>query len=86
MIRARARAKVGVQASKTVVKIRYKSFLEYLKTLVIAAEGFGPKSLVGCLENSDLEVGEELGGATERHSQQRQPRPCIEVILALLFF
>ena len=65
MARAEAGAGVGVQAFKTVLRIRCKLFLIYLGISVIAA---GPKSLAGCLQNSDLGGGEESGRTTEIRS------------------
>ena len=63
--RAGTGARVGAWAFRTVLRISYKSFLEYFEILVAAAGDFGLKSPAGYLENSDLGRREKLGGATE---------------------
>ena len=83
MAEAGTGAGAGVQVSKTVLKIPCKLFLVYLETSVAAASLGGP---AGYLDNSDSEDKEEPGRATKRQSQREQPRPCTEVILALIFF
>ena len=99
---AGARIGAGAQASKTALKIRYKSSLEYLGILVAVggelARGFPPEGPAGWSNNlsPDLEGGEESRGATEeateeameRRSWQGHPRPWTEIILGLelIFF
>ena len=70
MAEARAGAEMGTgtQASRTVLKIRCKSSLEYLGTSIATAGAFGPRDSADCLENSDLEGGEESERATEGYS------------------
>ena len=65
---------VGVQASKTVLKISYQSFLIYLeiKSAVVGTTTMGrlaPKSPVGLLDNllSNFKGGEESKRVTEEH-------------------
>ena len=84
--RARMGAEAGTRASRTVLKIRCKSFLEYLGILVAAAgalatKGFVLESAAGWSNNSslDLEGREESGkameGAAEKRLRQRRPWP-----------
>ena len=66
----RAGVEAGAQASKTVLKIRCKSSLEYLKTSVVVVgvtvmEDFAPKNQASCLKNSDLGDREESRGASK---------------------
>ena len=88
----------GAQASRTVLKIRCNSSSAYLGTLVAAGEalagGFAFEGQAGWSDNLSPDSGgrEESGKATERakkgvmkgRSQQRRPRPRIEVILKLI--
>ena len=67
-----AGAGAGMRASKTVLKIFYKSSLEYLGTFIAATGvtttgGFVFKGLVGCSDNPspNLRGGQELEGATK---------------------
>ena len=62
----------GARASRTALKIRYKSSLHYLRTLIVVAKalatgGFVPKGLIGWLDNlsPNLEGRKESRGATE---------------------
>ena len=76
-VKARVGVGTGVQASKTVLKIRYKSSLVYLRILVAVVRtkttrDFAPKGPKGCLENSNLGDREELDRATKRRSRQGQ--------------
>ena len=73
-----ARAKIGAraQASRMALKIRCKSFSEYLRILVAAEEtsttgDFIFECLVSCLDNLSPDLGgvEELKGATERATE-----------------
>ena len=84
--RAKAGARAGVQASRMALKIRCKSFSEYLGILVAEAEDFGLKDPMSYLENFVSGDGEKSGGATERRSWRRQLRPRTEVTLVLIFF
>ena len=94
-----AGTETGAQASRTALRILYKSFSEYLGTLVAATGasamgGFAPRGPAGWLNNSspDSGGGEESGGvmegategAIERRSRQGRPRPRTEVILELI--
>ena len=47
------------------LRMCYKSFSEYLGTLVVVAGDFGLGGLAGYLENSDSEGVKELWGAIE---------------------
>ena len=80
---ARTGAGARVRASKTILRIRCKSFLVYLGTSIIAIVSGIP---AGYLENSDSGDREESRRATKRHSRRGQPRSHTEVILALIFF
>ena len=92
-------AETGVWVSKTSLKILYKSFSEYLGTLVavtgaLATGDFVPKDPMGWPDNlsSDLRGGEEskgaTGGATEGAIERRSRWGCLrlrtEVILELI--
>ena len=73
---AGAAAKVGAQASKTALKILYKSSLEYLGILIVvigasATGSFVPESPVDWSDNlsPDLGGGEEPGGKIEGVSE-----------------
>ena len=83
---ARTGAGVGARVSRTTLRIRCKSSLKYLRTLVAAAGDFGPKSLASYLENSDFGGEKKSRGATGRHFRRGQLRSRTEVILALMFF
>ena len=95
MIKAGAGAGTRARASRTALKIRCKSFSEYLGTLVavgemLATRGFIPKSLAGWSDNlaSDLRGGEKLGraieGVTEGRSWWGRLWPWIDVFLKLI--
>ena len=89
--RAGTEVGAGVWASKTVLKIRYKSFSESSRISVAAARvtaigGFGAESPASCLENSDLGDREESRRAMERRFGREQLRPYTTIILALIFF
>ena len=76
LVGAKTRVGMGVQASKTVLKICYKLFLIYLGILILAVEttmrgDFAFKSLVGYSKNSDLGDEEKSGRAMERCSGRR---------------
>ena len=84
--RAGAEAGAGARASRTILKILYKSFLEYLRVLVAvsratAMRGFVFKGLMGYSDNlsPESEGGKKLRRvierATEGCSQQRRLRP-----------
>ena len=66
-----ARVEVGAEvwAFRTILRIYYKSFLEYLETLVAAAGGFSSGSPASYLENFDSRGGKESGGAIDRRSR-----------------
>ena len=88
---AGARGGAEVWASKTALKICYKSSSKYLEITIAATGatvigGFDPESLVGYLKNSDLEDGEELERAMIKCSQRGQPWSQIEGILMETFF
>ena len=100
---AEARAKVGAeaQASRTALKIHYKSFSEYLGTLVVVAwvstmGDFISKGPMGYLNNLSPNLGggkkseratkRVIEGAMEGCSRQRRPWPQTEVILVQTFF
>ena len=99
---AEAGTGAGTQASRTALKIRYKSFSEYLGIIVAAggelARGFSSKGPTGWSDNSspDLEGRKESGrateGAMEGATEGRSRRGCLrfrtEVILGLelIFF
>ena len=68
VVKAGVEVRMGVWAFRTALKICYKSFSEYLETLVVAIENFGPGYPAGYLENSDL-GGEESKETTEERSQ-----------------
>ena len=85
MARAGAEVGIGVQTSRTVLKICYKSFSEYLGILIAVAGNFGPGSPAGYLENFDLRGKKESKRVMERCSWQKRPWLYIEVILALIF-
>ena len=74
---------VGAQASRTVLKIRYKSFLVYLKTAevvggTIRMGSFASRGPIGWLDNlfpdseGDREKSER---AIEKRSQRGCPQP-----------
>ena len=90
----------GVRASRTALKIFYKSSSEYLGTLVattgaLAAGGFVPEGPAGWSDNwsPDSGGGEESEGETERTTEGAiegcfrwgRPRFWTEIILALTF-
>ena len=79
------RVKTRTQASKTALRICYKSSSEYLEILVVVAGDFGLGSLLGCLEIFDLGSGEDprraTEGVTEEHSCWEQPQSWTEIIL-----
>ena len=98
---AGAEVRTEAQTSRTVLKIRYKSSLQYLGTLVAAAgasatEDFISKGPTGWLDNLsfDWKGGKESGGAIEGamegviegRSRQGCLRSWIEVILVQTFF
>ena len=93
---ARTEAGAGTRASRTVLRIRYKSSSEYLGILLAAtgalATGGFVKSPAGSSDNSspDSGGGEESGevteGAAEERLRQGRPRPQTEVILELVSF
>ena len=90
-----AGAGAGARASRTALKIRCKSFSEYLGVLVSVGD-FGLGSPSGCLEFSDSGGEKESRGVTEevteriteRRSRQGRSRPWTEIIseLELIFF
>ena len=65
-----ARARVRAQASKTALRIRCKSSLEYLGTLVVVVEDFSLGDLLDCSKISDLGGGEGPKGATEEATER----------------
>ena len=82
---AEMRVGVGarVWASKTVLKIRCKSSLEYLGTsvTVVGTTGIGsftPESLASCSKNSNLGVEDKSGGATEGSNGKEQWKRVME--------
>ena len=92
---ARTGARTGTLASRTVLRIRYKSSSEYLGILVaavgaLAMGGFVPKGPAGWSDNlsPDSEGEEKSGGAmegaAEERSWQRHLQPRTEVILELI--
>ena len=92
---ARTGAGAGTQVSRTILKIRCKSSLEYLRRIVtargeLAKEGFVPEGHVGWSDNlsPNSRGGEESRGvreeAVEERSQRERPRPRTEVILELI--
>ena len=68
--RAGVEVGAGARASRIALRIRCKSFLEYLEILVVAMGDFGPGSPLGCLKNSNLGGREKLGGVTERVTER----------------
>ena len=84
-------AEAGVWVSKTVLRIRCKSSLEYLGALIVVAETtaigvFALENPAGYLENFDLGDGKELGRATKDCSKQGRLESRTKVILALIVF
>ena len=81
----------GTQASKTVLKIYYRSSLIYLVIVgavveTTAIRSFALRGPTGYLENSDLGGEEESRRVIERRSWRGWLRPWIKIILALIFF
>ena len=64
---ARARA----QAFRTALRIRYKSSLQYLGTLIAVAGDFGPRNPSNCSEISDSGGEKKLGRATKGAMEER---------------
>ena len=91
---ARTGVGAGTRASRTVLRIRYKSSLKYLRILLAAAGALAMGGFVedpaGCSDNSspDSGGGEESRGATEGAAEERsrrgRPRSWTEVILELI--
>ena len=69
MVGAGAGARAGARASRTALKICRESFLEYLRTLVVATEDIGPDSLLSYSKISDSEGGKESRGTMKRRSR-----------------
>ena len=96
--RAGARTGTGSWASRTALKIHYKSSSEYLGTLVAArgvlARSFALDGPAGWSDNlsPDSEGGEKsegvmkgaTEGAAERRSRQERLRPQTQIILELI--
>ena len=92
--RTGAGAGTGALASRTALRILYKSSSEYLRTLgesgALAMEGFGFEGPACWSDNSspDSGSGDKSGGATEGvtegYSRRGRPRPWTEVILELI--
>lgn len=81
---------VGAQASKMVLKIRYKFFLIYLGTKGAAigtTARDSPKGLADWLDNLSFNSrsGKGSGKATKRRSLQGQPRLWTNIILEQAF-
>ena len=68
---AAAVARAGAWAFKTALKIRCKSSLEYLGTLVVAAGDFGLRGPLDCSEDFELGGREKPGGTTEGVIERR---------------
>ena len=91
MVGGGAGAETGVQAFKTVLKNRYRSFSVYLRKTGAAAgrtatKTYSLESLASWPNNFNLKDKKESRKVTKEHFRRGRPRSQTEVILIQTFF